>query len=297
VTQWQTSIPDQPPKSGWGGRIADLMHPLQYDLHDGIPRATARRFRSAPRSPGANTFEVGNTFQQYHVSTNGAVTMSGVSGNRLKAVKDILALSDTNCSAPPTRTWWSVRLQRGTAEPRHRAHQRFDLFQRAVCQQQPRQSAQDGGKLIAARDALSMKRQIFFCSVGGYDTHTSQTGATNNMPTQLSDRTRTCSRVERRNLRLPARDGADRRSGQGDLLHASDFGRTFPTNGQGSDHGWGNHQMIIGGAVRGQRTYGTFPTLAVNGRTIRAPAAGFRRSRWISTLRRSRSGSVCRTER
>jgi uncharacterized protein (DUF1501 family) len=46
---------------------------------------------------------------------------------------------------------------------------------------------------------------------------------------------------------------------------ASDFGRTFPSNGQGSDHGWGSHHLILGGAVKGQRTYGAFPTLAING--------------------------------
>jgi uncharacterized protein (DUF1501 family) len=46
---------------------------------------------------------------------------------------------------------------------------------------------------------------------------------------------------------------------------ASDFGRTFPCNGEGSDHGWGSHHLILGGAVNGQRTYGRFPTLAVNG--------------------------------
>jgi uncharacterized protein (DUF1501 family) len=46
---------------------------------------------------------------------------------------------------------------------------------------------------------------------------------------------------------------------------ASDFGRTYPTNGSGSDHGWGSHQFVMGGAVLGGRFYGTFPTLAVNG--------------------------------
>ena len=46
----------------------------------------------------------------------------------------------------------------------------------------------------------------------------------------------------------------------------SDFGRTFPVNsGAGSDHGWGNHQLVVGGGVQGQKLYGTFPTLAVNG--------------------------------
>ena len=46
---------------------------------------------------------------------------------------------------------------------------------------------------------------------------------------------------------------------------ASDFGRTFRSNGYGSDHGWGNHQFVLGGAVRGGRLYGTFPTLAIDG--------------------------------
>jgi uncharacterized protein (DUF1501 family) len=46
---------------------------------------------------------------------------------------------------------------------------------------------------------------------------------------------------------------------------ASDFGRTYPSNGVGSDHGWGTHQMVMGGAVQGGRLYGAFPTLAVNG--------------------------------
>jgi uncharacterized protein (DUF1501 family) len=46
---------------------------------------------------------------------------------------------------------------------------------------------------------------------------------------------------------------------------ASDFGRTYPTNGSGSDHGWGSHQFVMGGAVLGGQLFGTFPTLAVNG--------------------------------
>jgi uncharacterized protein (DUF1501 family) len=46
----------------------------------------------------------------------------------------------------------------------------------------------------------------------------------------------------------------------------SDFGRDFPANGNGgSDHGWGNHHLIVGGAVQGNKLYGTFPALRVNG--------------------------------
>src|SRR5437868_8623387 len=46
---------------------------------------------------------------------------------------------------------------------------------------------------------------------------------------------------------------------------SSDFGRTFPSNGLGSDHGWGSHHLVLGGAANGGRTYGTFPTLQVGG--------------------------------
>jgi uncharacterized protein (DUF1501 family) len=45
----------------------------------------------------------------------------------------------------------------------------------------------------------------------------------------------------------------------------SDFSRTFPSNGEGSDHGWGSHHLILGGAVNGQKTYGQFPVQQVNG--------------------------------
>jgi uncharacterized protein (DUF1501 family) len=96
VTHWQTSLPDQPPKTGWGGRVADLMHPMQVDLVNGVPSANSAKIALCTSVAGANTFEVGETFAQYHVSTTGAVTLTSVTGSRLQAMKDILALGDVN---------------------------------------------------------------------------------------------------------------------------------------------------------------------------------------------------------
>ena len=66
VTQWQTSIPDQPPTTGWGGRCADLLNSVQ----PGAPLSLSVSLA------GANTFEIGNIISQYSVSTSGAIALS-----------------------------------------------------------------------------------------------------------------------------------------------------------------------------------------------------------------------------
>jgi uncharacterized protein (DUF1501 family) len=132
-------------------------------------------------------------------------------------------------------------------------------------------------RLIAARNILGMKRQIFFVSAGGYDTHTSQvtsngngtfnplTGSHANLMAELSEGIYSFQRA------IEQVAGSVKLGPDPSLLQsvagytASDFGRTYPSNGQGSDHGWGAHHVIFGGAVRGQRHYGSFPILTING--------------------------------
>jgi len=110
-------------------------------------------------------------------------------------------------------------------------------------------------RFIAARTNLGMHRQIFFCAVGGYDIHGGQLAAQTTLLTELSQ---ALSAFYSATLDL----GVDQ---QVTTFTASDFGRTFRSNGFGSDHRWGNHQCVPGGAVLGGRLYGTFPTLAVEG--------------------------------
>ena len=279
VTHWQTSLPDQPPKAGWGGRLADLIHPLQLDLINGIPGANAAKIALCTSLAGANTLEVGNVFGQYHVSTGGAVVLGGVSGNRLQAVQDLIALPDTNLqrkayagvvknaidtgallntAVAPTAapSYWNTQFAAGSLGPQLRMIAR----------------------LIQARTALNMKRQIFFASVGGYDTHTSQIGANGNTDPTVGSHANLLNELSRG---IYAFQRAMEQLGVANnvtAFTASDFGRTFKTNSiynvAGSDHGWGSHHMVVGGlgtvggansSVRGGRTYGAFPVLQTYG--------------------------------
>jgi uncharacterized protein (DUF1501 family) len=117
-------------------------------------------------------------------------------------------------------------------------------------------------KFIDARATVQGDRQIFFVQQGGFDTHGNQIAA---------------SALEGEHLRLLKSLGdamacfhnAMKGIGQSDavtLFTQSDFGRTFkPNNSNGTDHAWGNHHLVLGGAVRGSRTYGTYPALALGG--------------------------------
>src|SRR5580765_1210649 len=86
VTQWHTSAPDRPPLTGWGGRCADLLAAMQ----PGAPISLCVTLN------GANTFEVGNITSQYSVTTSGAISLSSVSGSRLQALTNMLALPTPN---------------------------------------------------------------------------------------------------------------------------------------------------------------------------------------------------------
>lgn len=114
---------------------------------------------------------------------------------------------------------------------------------------------QQVAQLIKLRSSTGMSRQVFFCSLGGFDTHGGQSWQHWDLLRQLSEA-------------LAAFYTATGELGVADKVTSftlSDFGRTLQPSGTGTDHGWGTHHLVLGGAVQGGRIHGTFPTLALSG--------------------------------
>jgi len=109
--------------------------------------------------------------------------------------------------------------------------------------------------MISLRSQLNVSRQVFFCSMGGFDLHSSQSWNHWNLLTQVSA---AISAFYSATVELGISDSVTQ-------FTLSDFGRTLQPGGTGSDHGWGSHYMIAGGAVKGGDLYGTFPQLVLAG--------------------------------
>jgi uncharacterized protein (DUF1501 family) len=245
---WQASSPEGA-TSGWGGRIGDR-----------FLSANGNATFTCINVSGNAVFMSGQQAVQYQVSSSGAVAINGVTkplnGSQAcaDALRSLITASD--------RSHWmeqelnrvvgrSVSAQSVLAGALAGVPALGTPFETASLSQQLQMVA----KLISARASLGASRQVFFVSLGGFDLHDFLAAQHPGLLTGVSD---ALSSFYNATVELGVAD-------QVTTFTASDFGRTLTSNGDGSDHGWGSHHFVLGGAVRGGRFWGQLPAVAVNG--------------------------------
>ena len=255
---WQALGPEGV-KIGWGGHLGDM-----------VASSNANTVFTSISASGNNVFSAGGQVFQYQVGGGGATQIASLSG----------ALFN---SATASTTLRSIV----TADNQHLFAKEYStIVNRSISAQASFQTAftasaalvptnvvlpssgnatanglalqlQTVARVIGARASLGVQRQIFFVSMGGFDTHDNQN------PGQADLLARISHALGYFDTALSNLGGVDMRNNV-TLFTASDFGRTITTNGDGTDHGWGGHHFVMGGAVKGGEIYGRFPIFGLN---------------------------------
>lgn len=245
--QWQTSMPDVRSGIGWAGRAADLLDTANVNSSVSMNISIS----------GNNLLQVGNQVIPYTVNASGAPSLNGYAGDfgynpiRHTAIDNQLAQEYKNMLE---KTY--SRMKRSSLDA-------YELFSEATSNPLPADNLGTGplgsqlrqvAKIIAGRNTLGVKRQIFYVQWGGWDFHDN---VIENMATMIP----VVSQAVKAFYDLTVAMGV---ANNVTLFSASEFGRSLTSNAKGSDHAWGGNQFMVGGAVNGKRVYGAYPDLFQN---------------------------------
>jgi uncharacterized protein (DUF1501 family) len=262
-SQWQTSISNSNSPSGWGGRMSDAT------------QVAPSGFPTVCSVAGVSVFSAGTTTQPIAISaapTPLNQTLRIVQSDA--AIQSILnvdqeSTSPTLVSASDSITQFAIK----NSSLLSTNPTLMTVFPNTGLGNQLLQVA----KMISLNSRLGLTRQIFFCSIGGFDTHTVQLPTQMALMQQLGDAMKAFYNAT---IELGV-------SSKVTTFTLSDFSRTFKPAGTvattvGSDHAWGSHHFVMGDSAIGGDLYGTFPDLIVGG-TQDADSGAGARGRWIPT--------------
>ena len=248
VQQMQSGFPSTSGGTGWGARAADIMQPLN----------------------GSSTFPTTVSINGPALFCNGKIVASAALYPGFDLDMDGMAIwPPAAVNARKLGVQQILQFDSGMELIQAANHSRQDAmalnamltgqsatvstaFPATILGNQLKQVA----KLIKIRSSTGMSRQVFFCSLGGFDTHGGQSWMHWNLLRELSEALAAFQTATTGELGV-----ADRVTS----FTLSDFGRTLQPSGTGSDHGWGSHHLILGGAVQGGRVYGAFPSMFLSG--------------------------------
>jgi uncharacterized protein (DUF1501 family) len=255
---WQSSSPEGS-TVGWGGNIGDL-----------AMSSNTNSLFTCISVTGNTVFLSGDSALAYQVGSGGAVKINSVTSNRVygsSAVKSAMEKLVQQTSAHVLENEYNTVTRRAigaesdistalapTADvsgvpPTAFAPFSADVMTNNSLAAQMKMVA----RLIAARDTLGTKRQVFFVSMGGFDLHDRLISQQPTLMKRVSD---AMSAFYQTTVNLGIANNVT-------AFTASDFGRTLSSNGDGSDHGWGSHHLVVGGAVKGKAFYGYAPPVSV----------------------------------
>ncbi len=247
-SNWQASAPEGA-RYGWGGRMGDLL----------ASQNSASIF-TCNSIAGNNVFLAGQDVVSYQLSTTGSTAIGGISGTLFGSTtasttfKNIITNGSSDLFSQDVADITKRSIDANvTLSAALSTAPDFPLPTSAAANRLAQQ-LRVVARMIAQRNVLGAKRQVFFVSLGGFDTHDDQLVNQPLLHTQVA---------EALAYFQASVDGLGV-SNEVTTFTASDFGRTLTSNGDGSDHGWGSHHFVMGGAVKGRNFYGTFPIMGLN---------------------------------